>query len=81
MSYGYPDGCTQAMHDRAHGGETRPICDNCGGTGWVGIPCAPDGEEMRCSDCNGTGYEPVADNREDDAYEQRREDEDPDIDF
>lgn len=39
----YPDGCTQAMHDRAHGGEERALCDQCNGVG--------------CEDCNDTGFE------------------------
>jgi DnaJ-class molecular chaperone len=48
----YPDGCTQAMHDRAHGSDDREACQTCDGTGHSDL--FPGGE---CIDCNGSGYE------------------------
>lgn len=99
---GYPDGTTQAMHDRYFGAETREECQRCEGTGKIACGC-DDGyttdtnpwgiggeivvicshcegqSEITCPDCRGSGYETPADTREDDAYEQARED--GDIEF
>lgn len=87
MSGAYPDGTTQAMHDRAFADEDRDICPTCGGKGFVNLDGTvnnafqgcDDDPTKPCSDCRGTGFEQPADTREDDAYEQSRED--ADIDF
>ena len=85
MSWGYPDGCTQAMHDRAHGAETREECQTCDGTGVEYTIGEAPGDalliEKSCSNCNGTGYEPEGDTREDDAYDDYYEALDEDVEF
>lgn len=76
MSFGYPAGCSQADVDRATQDETREKCRTCEGTGEVESHFVNLNEIGACSNCKGTGYEPVPDTREDNAYEQAREDED-----
>ena len=83
MSGAYPPGCTQAMHDRAFGDEEREACQLCDGTGEITLGDAGGGCIIveKCSNCGGTGFEPAPDTREDDAYDQSREDADDDIAF
>lgn len=76
-SSNYPPGCTQADHDRAYGDEERQLCQECGGTGFFD----DIEDDITCDSCQGTGYERVDTEHGDDAYEQRREDEDADIDW
>lgn len=52
----YPDGCTQAMHDRAHGSEDREPCQECNGTGNGDDPTG-DGWHVTCPECGGAGFE------------------------
>lgn len=80
MSGYMPEGCTQAMHDRAFADETRERCQTCDGAGVIEIGDAGGGciIEEKCDDCHGTGYEPIPDTREDDAYDQARNE---DIEF
>lgn len=77
----YPAGCTQAMHDRAFGNEDREPCQTCDGDGKLFADENAEYRAVKCADCNGTGYEQPADTREDDAYEQFREDEGTDDAF
>lgn len=82
MSGAYPPGCTQAMHDRAFGDEEREVCQTCDGRGATfRLDENDEVENKPCVECHGTGFEPAPDTREDDAYDQSREDADDDIAF
>lgn len=83
---GYPDGTTQAMHDRYFGAETREECQRCEGTGKLcnmtgqradGCEVDCGGHHVTCPDCNGSGYETPADTR----CDNESDDPDPDIEF
>lgn len=52
-------------------------CERCNGTGEIKFVPAGlyDWEIDVCPECHGTGYEPRTDSREDDAYEESREQE------
>lgn len=82
MSGAYPPGCTQAMHDRACADEDREKCQACEGHGVITEIDHDDRGgceyETTCKYCHGSGFEPTPDSRQDDAYEQSREDEDHD---
>jgi DnaJ-class molecular chaperone len=57
-------------------------CQTCdGGGATFRLDENGDVENKPCIDCKGTGYEQPADTREDDAYEQSREDEGADDAF
>jgi DnaJ-class molecular chaperone len=81
MSGYYPDGMTQADHDRAFGGDEPRECDQCDGTGTVmtAAPGAGHNDDLAeyepCPDCHGTSYEIQPGKDTDDAYEAQVEEE------